>query len=212
MREIRELEGYIYAGECVVDDVQWSASAGGKLKILLEHPADYKAFGEVTKRRGKKAGQILLLCIRVGDDESFQQIEGWFAGWSVTHTKGAVIALTIDDDTFDQLRVLDEKQKIYLLVYEVDDDEEVVNEAKRCDIERKLKGGPMSVQSGRACSDPGFRNWLQSFTGETIDTPDRAAEVIRTYCGVSTRALLDHDKEARVRWKALYREWLATTL
>lgn len=202
---------YLYYGkECQIDDLQWSLNAGGKLKLLLEHPEDYKPFGSITKRRGKKAGQILKIMMRRDGDENFVQVDAWFAGWSVSHTKGAVIAMTVEDETFDQLRMLEQREQVEIVVYEIEEDGTSHNEQLRSEVEAKLKGGPLSVQAGKACQEISFHRFLELQNGVyAVKDSSDAAIVVRQLCGVSSRAKLDHDPEAKHKWQSLYRGYLS---
>ena len=66
--------------------------------------------------------------------------------------------------------------------------------------EDKPKGGPLSVLAGRWCNDPTFMTWLQHIAPDMDVNPRTAAEWIRETCRVTSRAEIDHDDAARVRF------------
>lgn len=91
------------------------------------------------------------------------------------------------------------------------------------------KGGELSKLAGRWCGSPVFHEWLmQSFpflwreVEENLladlsskvepGKPEIAAELIRTHCGVSSRAQLDHDKLAAQQFNAAIRQPFAEHL
>lgn len=77
----------------------------------------------------------------------------------------------------------------------------------------KLKGGELSRLAGIWCLDERFQNWLQTFymiawtdagAHEELDE-ERAAHVVRWLCGVTSRADLDHNTEAKALFDELFR-------
>ena len=201
---------YLFFGQnCILDDLTYSHNTGCKMRITLEDPDEVTPFKSMTKRRKNKAGQILQIAMRKTGEKKFTMVEAWFAGWTVNHSKGATIAVTIEPETFDQLRVLDEKQALDVVVYEIEEDGTSHNEEVRSAVEAKLKGGPMSVQAGKACNEISFHRYLERRVGGEIRDSKDAANAVRTSCGVTTRAKLDHDENARVAWRQLYRGYLA---
>lgn len=60
---------------------------------------------------------------------------------------------------------------------------------------------------GRMCGHPDFLHFLS--TCENVDTSDRerVATRVRTMLGISSRAELDTDEQARERWFSLYRRY-----
>lgn len=61
-------------------------------------------------------------------------------------------------------------------------------------------------QAGIACNEKGFRAFLES-KGHRVDDADAAAQVVRSICGVTTRALLDTSPFAANEWSKLYGEY-----
>lgn len=219
---IKDPNDYLYySAEATIEDVTYSLAAGGKLKLGLEHPDDYRAFESITKRSGKRAGQVLLILHRPPPDEDedseapFSELEGWFAGWTVSHKNGAVLAITLKDEGFDAMRIRGKGEHIEIVVYQIEDDGDHYNEDERRRVEAKLKGGVLSIQAGKACQDLGFHRFLERATGRQpgeITGPDDAATIVRSHCGVESRAELDHDQKAAGRWRLLYKRWLGENL
>jgi hypothetical protein len=69
-----------------------------------------------------------------------------------------------------------------------------------------LKGGPLAMSVGMLCNDPNFQEFVHLHTGHG-PSRDVAAEYVRLFCRVSSRADLDHDNEARVRLQELMRQF-----
>lgn len=202
-----------YSQQAEVVDVRYGLANGGKLSLRLEYPDDYHAFAAITKRSGNRAGQILLVRYRHPGDEEFKSVECWFAGWTVGHKSGCVLGLTLDDDGFDQLRVLDKGAELEVLIYQIEDDGQVHNETRRASVEAALKGGVYSKQAGKACHDLSFHRFLETEgLSERVEDPAQAATIVRSHCRIKSRAELDHNEQALARWQALYRRWLATYL
>ncbi|RKR02610.1 hypothetical protein C7446_2328 [Kushneria sinocarnis] len=84
-----------------------------------------------------------------------------------------------------------------------------------------LKGGPLSRRAAVMCAHANFRLYLDQakryrYRIESHALPDGthdendAAEFIRTACGVTSRAELDHDREAAMMFERIvddYRAW-----
>lgn len=199
-----------FGRDCVLDDLTYSHNSGCKLKLLLENYEDHEPFMSMTKRRKNHAGQIMKIMFRRRGQKKFEAIDAWFAGWSVSHSKGATIAATIEPETFDQLRKLDEKEHLEIVVYQIEDDGTSHNEEHRSAVEAKLKGGPLSVQAGKACQEKAFHRYLEREFKVTVHDSKAAANVVRQYCEVSSRAKLDHNRKAAGQWRSLYRGYLGT--
>jgi len=211
MTDIVSAAEYLYYGRnCVLDELSYSHNSGCKMKIALEDPEDVSPFGSMTRRSKNQAGQILKVALRRPGERQFEMVEAWFAGWSVSHSKGATIALTIEVETFERLRALDEKQQLEIVVYQIENDGTSHNEQVRSAVEAKLKGGPMSVQAGKACGEISFHRYLEKELEIEIGTAKEAADAVRAYCKIPSRARLDHDEQAKAAWQRLYRGYLGT--
>ena len=78
-------------------------------------------------------------------------------------------------------------------------------EEKPAEEPAKLKGGDLARRAGILCAERAFQTFLECRTEE------EATELIRTKCAVESRAELDHNKDAGIRWRdieAEYKVWL----
>jgi hypothetical protein len=77
--------------------------------------------------------------------------------------------------------------------------------------EPERKGGRLAQQAAIACGERGFWSFLARGYGAQVETPDEARAWLCHFCGVSSRADLDHEPEAGKRWREVqqrYRLWL----
>lgn len=82
---------------------------------------------------------------------------------------------------------------------------EAADEPEATEQPDKPKGGPHARRSAILCGEKTFQVFIGMTTKE-----DAAAEIYRR-CGITSRALLDHDDEAAVKWEAIdgkYRLWM----
>lgn len=64
-------------------------------------------------------------------------------------------------------------------------------------------GGPLSKNCARYCRDPEFSRWVGThWPGQN------PIDAVRAWCGVKSRAELDHDAEAASRWEAMKGDYL----
>lgn len=67
--------------------------------------------------------------------------------------------------------------------------------------EDRPKGGEFSIEAGRLCANPGFQKFLE------VADAEKAKQSIYQICGVTSRALIDHDENASKEWVALVAEF-----
>lgn len=68
------------------------------------------------------------------------------------------------------------------------------------------KGGKLAQSAGILCNEGAFKQWAKAKFGN-----DDPADFIRTWCGVSSRAHLDHDERAAREFRDMkieYETWL----
>lgn len=72
----------------------------------------------------------------------------------------------------------------------------------------KLKGREWAKLAGMWCNDPDFWLWInESFQMLTIvASEEHAADIVKSICGVRSRARLDHDEIALIKFKAQIRQ------
>jgi hypothetical protein len=75
-------------------------------------------------------------------------------------------------------------------------------------VAEKPKGGKLAQRAGIVCGEPGFKKYLLSHHPyiEALGTP---AQYLRSYCGVVSRAELDHDAGAAKLFDEMMREYSA---
>lgn len=70
----------------------------------------------------------------------------------------------------------------------------------------EVKGGELARLAGILCADPDFQIWLEERQDELpaevggAEGAERAAIILRSVCGVESRAELDHNPEAAIRF------------
>lgn len=72
------------------------------------------------------------------------------------------------------------------------------------------KGGPLAESAGRLCQQPLFWDFLSFQTGIPRCTNELATNYVREYCGVLSRAEIDHQPTAKHRFMELmgeFRKW-----
>ena len=77
----------------------------------------------------------------------------------------------------------------------------------------KPKGGPLAQWAAIRCAEYDFREFLWDMEGaDAVPTADEAAELIYAYCGITSRAELDNNPEAKrlfdQRIRRPYAAWL----
>lgn len=64
--------------------------------------------------------------------------------------------------------------------------------------------------AGILCNNPAFRVFLSQELNQRIDTPKKAAIVVRTVCQIKSRAELNANDEAAHVWRQLVAEFNRT--
>ncbi len=71
----------------------------------------------------------------------------------------------------------------------------------------KPKGGELAKLAGMWCNDPEFQKWLTKNQNAKVPyDAETAAAVVRAWCGISTRAQLDHIPLAASHFKHYFRD------
>jgi hypothetical protein len=96
----------------------------------------------------------------------------------------------------------------------VSDDAAVEGKAAQKAREQELKGGPLAKRAGILCNEKAFWKFISLYREEPIpevNSSKLAACYVRGWCGVESRAELDHNQEAARKFhdlEASYRAWL----
>jgi hypothetical protein len=76
--------------------------------------------------------------------------------------------------------------------------------------EDKPKGGPLAQLAGQWCHEENFREFLMAAGGSEIHSSTQAADWVRNFCGVTSRAEIDSNPDAKakfLRLRADYMNW-----
>ena len=98
-------------------------------------------------------------------------------------------------------------QRYVLMLVEIQDDETPINQNNKRRIEKEelIKGGPLSKRAGILCNDSDYLGYLiihkHITKGEKKAMVEAAEAYVRNMCGVTTRKMLDHDKQAAHKFR-----------
>jgi hypothetical protein len=144
------------------------------------------------------------------------QGECQLAGWSESHTAGCKIDLwlreTEDLDAFRAMTCRKGKtagQRLAIVIVEIGDDEQPVEQPPAVG----RKHNPLTKSAGILCAELKFQRFVAMMTNNDAaeDGEEQAAEFVREWCGVTSRAQLDETAEAGRKFAHLmaeYRAWL----
>jgi hypothetical protein len=146
--------------------------------------------------------------------------------WAETSQGGSRIVLQLaDPDDLEPFKAMSlakgrgknaiAGQRLMVAFVEIGDDEQPVAESQD-DMNRRLtkrvmdmpiaKGGPLSRLAGRWCNDEAFQKWITPLGEiECRGDSETAAALVRTLCGVKSRAEIDHDPKAAEKFERLIR-------
>jgi hypothetical protein len=142
------------------------------------------------------------------------QGELMLAGWSETHTGGAKVTFWLPDadalDTFRSMTVRKGNtagQRFMAVLVELNDDDT----PKPVEPD-KPKGGTLAQSAGMLCDTDLFQTYVVSKTDPEagLSRNQWAADYIRQFCRVNSRADLDHSPTAKQLFGQLmadYRAW-----
>jgi hypothetical protein len=142
------------------------------------------------------------------------QGELMLAGWSETHTGGAKVTFWLPDaeslDTFRTMTVRKGNtagQRFMAVLVELNDDD--TPKPQEAD---KPKGGTLAQSAGVLCDTDLFQTYVVSKTDPEagLSRSQWAADYIRSFCRVNSRADLDHSPTAKQLFAQLmadYRDW-----
>ena len=142
------------------------------------------------------------------------QGELMLAGWSETHTGGAKVTFWLPDaealDTFRTMTVRKGStagQRFMCVLVEIGDDE--LPKPAEAD---KPKGGSLAQSAGVICGTEEFQRFVaeRCESDGALAPAQAAANFVRTFCRVNSRADLDHSPTAKQLFGQLmadYRAW-----
>ncbi len=125
--------------------------------------------------------------------------EAWLKGWKKsTHSALPEVTINLAEDEeiapFESATVKKGKvagQRYKVLFFEINDDESLLP------VEPvKLKGGPLSIEAAGLCKNVEFQEWISKRCGGFISvSEENARSELCLYCGVSSRAEIDHHED-----------------
>lgn len=187
-----------------------TSASGCKATWRLANRDELAHFDKVTKRKGGKAGQRYMLVVAdPATGEIYHQAEVWFMGGEWKHTVGALVAFQFEGfeaiQVYTTLPTADQYTtggfEALVTLVQLDDEDNPIDQQK-ADLIESLKGGPKSKHAARLCKDPDFIEWVGQILGKATDEHG-AAQLVRSKCGITTRAEFDHDQLAWTRFERL---------
>ena len=143
------------------------------------------------------------------------QGELMLAGWSETHTGGAKVTFWLPDaealDTFRTMTVRKGStagQRFMCVLVELNDDD-----TPKAPEPEKPKGGSLAQSAGVICGTEEFQRFASeraNLWDHQLSGAQNAAEYVRQFCRVNSRADLDHRPTAKQLFGQLmadYRGW-----
>jgi len=125
-----------------------------------------------------------------------------FVRSSYSSKTGTTITLALpDSDELSKVQGMDGKRYMLALV-EIGDDEQPVQKPQATE---RPKGGALAKLAGLWCAKPEFWAWASKASGKHIGSAESAAELIRLYCGVVSRAELDSNEAASALFQTYVR-------
>lgn len=237
------------AFEGVISFEKWqdTSARGFKITFGLASRNDLNYFDGVMSIRGRRGGQRYNAIVQpywrpdgpgtpAEADHAAQFVEEWhFAGRGWSESAGAHLAIVIHDPaaiagwrmrkTVDQLTDADEADlcQCYVMLQEIDDDELIVNQARRKVVQQVEKGGARSKKVARMCQDHEFQLWLNRHSiyadpedPELYTDPAAADHLIKRVCGIESKRFFDVGPHADTRWRMFdnqfnrpFVQWLA---
>lgn len=144
----------------------------------------------------------------------FFQGEVQFRRYSDTSTQGQQVVFALADRESLAPFIGKEGKRFMAVLVEIGDDEQPVRQPEP-EKPAAPKGGPLARLAGQWCNDEAFRVWLSKsaalpWSAAWDDYPEAApaqiaALVVRQICGVKSRAELDSNDAAAMRFQELIR-------
>ncbi|WP_294637394.1 hypothetical protein [uncultured Aquabacterium sp.] len=148
------------------------------------------------------------------------QGELMLAGWNETHTGGAKVTFWLpDSQALEPFRHMTVKkgntagQRFMAVLVLLDEQDRPVSASGE---QPKAEGGPLAKSAALVCNSRDFQDFVAHRTGvdlgDDLQRRERAAQFLRGFCEIDSRAELDssaHAAELFRRLMAMYREWMA---
>jgi len=215
-------ESYVaYHGYAHLKGCMDSHKSGLVLQVRLTHEEDYKSFKEFRKHKKGKAGTGLYNCFTRPEDAEnwYGPVQLKFIRWAISSANGAIVTFEMDDKTewqrmrdapaIDSGYEMHQLTKMEFMLVELDEEGKAVNVEQKAKLEKLAlkrqwpKGGPQSIRAARLCNNLDFINWLgeRGILDASRATPADVADWMRKECDIDSRAQLDHDPAALIRFE-----------
>lgn len=195
-----------YAGDVTLEKAVWDNVWGMYIQLKLEQRAHEKTtanpFKRFTKMRKGRVGTRFGAVFTCADESIFYQDEVMLKSWG-DGTTGWTMHLWINPDANGSHAWIDEDNKtVYALaMVELDDDNTVIDQVKRENVEKGPKTRHemrLSNYAAMLCRLEEFRRYLAEqhnvdFFNSRLEPEDHAAEWMREYLGITSRSELDSD-------------------
>ena len=217
-----------YAGDVTLEKAVWDNVWGMYIQLRLEQRAHEKTtanpFKRFTKMRKGKVGTRFGAVFTNADESIFYQDEVMLKNWG-DGTTGWTMHLWINpDDTGSHAWInVDNKTVFALAMVELDDDNTVIDQVKRENVEKGPKTRHemrLSNYAAMLCRLEEFRRYIAEqhnvdFFNSRLEPEDHAAEFLREYLGIKSRAELDSDvavaEQFHVDIRQPYAKWVGAS-
>jgi hypothetical protein len=220
-------------------DAKWELNSGRTVKLRIvdnpEAPLIVNPFTQFVRRRGNRVGtRFEAAFVRYGEGRPFFKGEMMLAGGGQPLGQGMWVKFWLDDESDHHpfagcagRKGVQPGDLFGVVMVELDDDDVVIDQAKRRRVEGK-SGGALARFAALLCSNQLFLQYLSekmpvgldpshpvSRSAEWWGTEDRAARWIRWMCSIESRAELDNNAKAaemfHERIRRPYSEWRGTS-
>lgn len=218
-------------------DAKWELNSGRTVKLRIvdtpEAPLIVNPFTQFVRRRGNRVGtRFEAAFVRYGEGRPFFKGEMMLAGGGHPLGQGMWVKFWLDDESDHHPfagcagRKGDHPGDLFgVVMVELDDDDVVIDQAKRRKLEGK-GGGDLARYAALLCTNELFLQYLSekiqvglpdpvSRPASWWGTDDHAARWIRWMCSVESRAELDNNPKAaemfHERIRRPYSEWRGTS-
>lgn len=218
---MNEQDYIAYHGFCYLKGATDSHKTGLQIQLRLDHEKDYKVFKSFNKRRAGKAGTGLyrVYTRKEGFEAWYGPIDLKFLRWTVSSANGAVVTFEMDDyhewrrlrdgPAIDAGYELESMDRVEMMLIELDHESKPINVGQKAKLEQMAakrkwpKGGSQSKRAARLCQEKDFIAWATPKLDTDQADPDgwEIAHWMRKECDIDSRAQLDHDPAALIRFE-----------
>lgn len=194
----------VFAGDVTLEKAVWDNLWGQYIFLKLDQqPGDKQSpnpFKKFTKRKKGKVGTRFGAVFTLSDGSTFYQDEVMLKNWA-DGAKGWTLHLWVNSDAAGLHPFMDTENKsvFALAMVELDDDNTVIDQAKRDRVEKVPKAArkrTLSNYAAQLCREPMFMRYLGDTYGiacEPAFADEVATNWMRSFLKIESRAELDTD-------------------